>query len=224
MKSRFTLTELVIVIAVTVILFAVSMPVLSQMQPAGRYTACLNNLKNHHTAITMYAQDNQGTAVYHMYRKFGAYGRWFHALDPYHPMVDWNLNPKGKSGVLLKSVACPEDALFNNTYNTTKNVTNGGDNPSYGLTSGISGKVLATLNNPAKLVIMADCGHLNEELAPNKRKNNQGSFYNWAGIGTAPRHGGGANIVHVDGHAVTTTKSEYEELIKMSNRKKFFNH
>ena len=224
MKSKFTLTELVIVLAVIVILFTVSMPVLSQMQPAGRSTACLNNLKNHYSAISMYAQDNQGTAVYHMYPKFGTYGRWFHALDPYYPMVDWNLNPKGKSGVLLKSVACPEDALFNTTYTTTKNVTNGGDNPSYGLTSGISGKVLATLNNPSSLVIMADCGHRTEELAPNKRKNNQGSFYNWAGAYSAPRHGGGTNIVHVDGSAMTTTKSEYEELIKISNRKKFFNH
>ena len=224
MKSKFTLTELVIVLAVIVILAAVSLPVLSQAQPTGRAAACLNNLKQHHAAVSMYAQDNQGTAVYHVLPKFGAYGRWFHGLDPYCPMVDWKCNPSGKSGVLLQSVACPEDALFNRTYNTTGNVTNGGDNPSYGLTSGVSGRVLAALNDPATLVLMADCGHLTEELAPDKRKNNQGSFYNWAGTATAPRHGGGANIVHVDGHAVTAAGPEYAELIKTANRKKFFNH
>ena len=224
MRKHFTLIELLVVIAIIAILAAMLLPALSAARARARASNCLGALKQHGLALTMYTQDNNEHIVYHILPQYGSYGRWFHGLDPYCPMVDWNCNPSGTSGVLVKGVACPEDTLFNTTYNTSGNVANGGDNPSYGLTGSISGKPLTALDDPSTLVIMADCGHLTEELAPDKRKNDQGSHYNWAGNGTAPRHGGGANIVHVDGHAATTTKPEYEDLIKVANRKKFFNY
>src|SRR5580704_11674746 len=59
--KAFTLTELLVVIAVIGILAALLMPVLSLAKAKGRRTICLNNLKQLNQGVRMYADDYNNT-------------------------------------------------------------------------------------------------------------------------------------------------------------------
>ncbi len=56
-RRAFTLIELLVVIAIIAILAAILFPVFAQARAKARQTACLSNMKQIGTSITMYAQD-----------------------------------------------------------------------------------------------------------------------------------------------------------------------
>lgn len=58
--QKFTLTELVIVVAVTAILAGMCIPVLNRTQDAVKTAACANNLKQIGIALASYAKNNDG--------------------------------------------------------------------------------------------------------------------------------------------------------------------
>jgi len=59
----FTLIELLTVISIIAVLAAILFPVFSQAREMARGTACLSNIKNISTAVTMYAQDYDETVL-----------------------------------------------------------------------------------------------------------------------------------------------------------------
>src|SRR3982750_3360923 len=60
-RSGFTLIELLVVIAIIAILAAILFPVFAQAREKARQTACMSNVKQIGTALTMYVQDYEET-------------------------------------------------------------------------------------------------------------------------------------------------------------------
>lgn len=63
MRRGFTLTEMLVVIAVIAILMALLFPVFATAREKARQNTCLSNLKQVGTALTAYAQDYDGVNV-----------------------------------------------------------------------------------------------------------------------------------------------------------------
>ncbi|NIM06115.1 MAG: DUF1559 domain-containing protein [Armatimonadetes bacterium] len=91
-RKGFTLTELLVIIAIMVILAAVLFPVFSRARAKARQTTCLNNLKQLALGVMMYASSWDGGApsVEHPWAAFsgGAWPRneyvlWSVLIDPY---------------------------------------------------------------------------------------------------------------------------------------------
>ena len=93
-RRAFTLTELLVVLAVLVILAALLLPVIGTVGGAARQSVCSNNLRQLGTAWRMYADDHDETYyfqsrwdeevdVLYLGRHYRTYVRWPFALYPY---------------------------------------------------------------------------------------------------------------------------------------------
>lgn len=79
-KVAFTLIELLVVIAIVAILAAMLLPVFAHAREKSRQTACLSNIRQMATAVTMYLQDYE---AFPMYAVAGQETRWWNQLEPY---------------------------------------------------------------------------------------------------------------------------------------------
>lgn len=59
-RLAFTLIELLLVIAIIALLAALLLPSLRSAREAGKRTTCINNLKQNHVGIQLYAEDSSG--------------------------------------------------------------------------------------------------------------------------------------------------------------------
>jgi prepilin-type N-terminal cleavage/methylation domain-containing protein/prepilin-type processing-associated H-X9-DG protein len=79
----FTLIELLVVIAIIAILAALLFPVFARAREKGRQASCLSNLKQIGEALTMYAQDYDGTYTRGQFYPWDGSHTWIDAVGPY---------------------------------------------------------------------------------------------------------------------------------------------
>jgi prepilin-type N-terminal cleavage/methylation domain-containing protein len=82
-RNGFTLTELLITIAVIGVLVALLFPVLSGSRQKGEAASCINNLRQIYTAAAQYEADNDGYLPLPYLRTGSPLEAWTDKLPPY---------------------------------------------------------------------------------------------------------------------------------------------
>lgn len=123
-KHKFTLIELLIVIAIIAILAGLLLPALNAARGKARAISCMGNLRQLYGYWSMYADDNR-EYVMHFNRPDVTSGKSW---------VEWitvNLFNKKTEGMLIKMMSCPADDSRNGVYANIKIQP-----ASYGMNSG----------------------------------------------------------------------------------------
>ena len=207
-KKFFTLIELLVVIAIIAILAAMLLPALAKAREKARTISCASGLKQVGLAINMYMDDNQGNIPQ---VESALMGTGFAATK-----VTWRQQMVTYIGD-SKILRCPSDDHLT-TFDTPNITMNSGSvdlikcNASYASNYNISSWNPCTnqssLKHPSELAWAGDqvtnwtrCFCVSSTPSTDTNTKNQ------LGAGTtAPRHGGGLNLVMLDGH-VAWTKS-----------------
>ncbi|EDM27068.1 hypothetical protein LNTAR_07484 [Lentisphaera araneosa HTCC2155] len=181
LKKKFTLIEILVVVAIIGILVSFLVPVLGNARDKSRSSVCKSNLKQIGTTMYMYLDDAKRII---RHANFPNPGPW-----------STRQNFPGDTSVL----ECPSDPNPNPEQ----------WNPSYGFNySNLSERKLSKVNNPAQTLFFADSGHGNTTHPWHNRVplgyliNNKSTWAAPIGI----RHNYAPNLLWVDGHVSSLNK------------------
>lgn len=112
-KSAFTLTELLVVIAVILVLVAIALPVLGSVRQKALNAKCLSNLRQVGQGVLMYAADKESRLPFEyrdgQWQGGGTDPFWYISVAPYLdvPIRDASLGELERPGPF----ACPADKI-----------------------------------------------------------------------------------------------------------------
>lgn len=181
-RSGFTLVELLTVIAIVVILLAITIPIVGMVRDKARDAQCKSNLRQLSTAYLLYAQDHKGNVL--------TDSPWTNLLDPY-------LARAKTTDKLYDFYRCPvaperpEAEYYQPDYGANMH---GAVYADY-MGTGSSPKKLNAIDRPGRVFVFADwiprfrfAKHSDIAAANSTRKDE------------VFRHNGRMNAVFIDGH------------------------
>jgi prepilin-type processing-associated H-X9-DG protein/prepilin-type N-terminal cleavage/methylation domain-containing protein len=209
----FTLTEVLVVVAIVVVLAVIGLPTYQRLVEGSRTAKCSANLLEVFTGIQGYVQENNGVYPPSTTGKNGVNGYWFAAIGPYLGEGRRFDQSKVKSGPWPQSIpfACPS-------------CTNHGWGGA-GIDVGINGyQVGATVdtNNTTTGLRIAKASALSTTLlvadaaGPGGGGAWQigyriGANLRFTGDSIATRHNGRANVLYFDGHIGQVSAMELKD-------------
>jgi prepilin-type N-terminal cleavage/methylation domain-containing protein len=113
--KAFTLVELLVVIGIIALLIAILLPALQKSRAAAQNVACLSNLRQCYTAMTMYMNVNKGQLI----PEWTAAPMWGYLMRPYFgksvdtSVSQTNIRDKVLWCPAVPSRSLPENATFN---------------------------------------------------------------------------------------------------------------
>jgi len=209
--AAFTLTELLIVIAIVAILTAIVIPTVSTLRSSARSAECLGNLRQLGSAFLLYAQDHRGSlpATTGKYNDTGTAtgGSWSIALMKEIGMAFPHLNQENPFLCPAASTTYPEGNA-KRTY--AMNWENLPTDPSFAASRGWEQPTkLAQHSAPARTVLLIDSKSGGDPAT--------GDGYDQFQLSTLDaradwRHDNAINTLFVDGHAERIPVSEKARL------------
>ncbi len=179
LKRAFTLTELLVVLAVIAILAALILPALNSAKAKGMRTVCMNNLREVNRGLRMYTDDfsdwspstpatNKSPSLQNMV-----------AFTGFRKLIKTNLGLKAASSSKDRVFGCPADLFYYDLRLGGDGYIQRGfrdesfsDYSSYGFnagttnpilainTPGLAGKKVSSVREPAKTVLIAELSSL----------------------------------------------------------------
>ncbi len=189
----FTLIELLVVIAIIAILAAILFPVFARAREAARQISCLNSMKQVGLAMLMYAKDHDDRLVDYSDGSGFTSKTWFDFMTSY--LKKGKIYQCPDLNVDLGSDIDRRVFGFGVNWHHAVSHPKGDGNP----------LKLGSIKNPSKTLMLADAW--NKGVAGGDGTKGAAAIYcPWCGYEygnslVAPRHGEGANLVFVDGHA-----------------------
>lgn len=209
-KGGFTLIELLVVIAIIAILAAMLLPALARAREKARQASCMGNLRQLSLAFMMYASDFDDHVVPGKLGPAGTFSvpLWFELLAPY---VGATLYPPWAVAGGHEIFRCPSDTLPPGVWAGVGTVVTH-DTVSYGynlMNVGYSGRWdpvwrrVGRIPEPGRTIVFADSwGHRTTQAR-------RFMLLDWDfGLATG-RHGGGVNILFLDGSVRWRPASEF---------------
>jgi len=219
MKKQFTLIELLVVIAIIAILASMLLPALNQARERANNIACVNNLKQQGTQVSMYISDYEGFIVPAKTATLpSGSGYWTHNYARLLGILYEQKSTSNPNRFSPSIYTCPanKEKYGENDYSwwyrgygfNAYNQSYGETEPQ-GLMRSIDGngtikhsipRKITTIPSPAS--VMAICDIRNDIVYYNS-----GSI---APVNQYIRHGQGGNIGYLDGHVKSWNYKEYQ--------------
>jgi len=166
MKRGFTVTELLVVVAIIAILAAMLLPVLSHAKGAAKKTVCINNLRQIDLALVMYVDDH-ADAIRAITNKEAIYFTYKQSILPYLsrngsstndalfgcPADDFNCAmPAIQDFFLFENVAGMGFCHLKQTYNSSYLFNGEADE----VQTRMAGKPFSSVRDPSRLVLVTE--------------------------------------------------------------------